>query len=253
MRKMISFSICLSLLFSLISYSSVGAQEKTKEIKAQESFERISNESPLVNVDGTVEGTRTFDIQKTTIQKPNITIIKTKTDIYDKVDGMITKVNTFEDTFEYFKNGMIKVNNQFVSTDIQNELAETAMVASLASGGKTYLTHYKETSTDRFTLKAYKTPTNFMLDGGAGTPRYKYGVRPGYMLTDFKSLARSVATARDNIQVAALTLSGAGVALLWATILTGIGGAGAIGIASLTIYLNSRSAKSDMLEAYNLL
>ncbi|MGE7877892.1 hypothetical protein [Peribacillus muralis] len=60
----------------------------------------------------------------------------------------------------------------------QNELNElvygskSPVISSrLASGGLSYLTSYKETSSKKYTLKAYKEPTNAFLDSGKGTPR----------------------------------------------------------------------------------
>ncbi|SFA99759.1 MULTISPECIES: hypothetical protein [unclassified Bacillus (in: firmicutes)] len=130
----------------------------------------------------------------------------------------------------------------------------TLATTKLASGGLSWLTHYKETSSSYYTLTAYREPKNFMLDGPKGTPRVKTNVKYGAKVVDFKNLARRVSDARANILAASATLVAAGIsALYWWTVIALIGSAGAAGIAAYQIYVNSNTAKADMNEAYNLL
>lgn len=272
MKKFIVALMCFCLALTSISFINVKAKETndsnpsiTEELgtnletlyeNTTPNTETLEEKFPLTDVDGTIYGTKIFKINKTTKKNEDSVSVKTNTTVYHEIDGTTTEIERYEDIFEYYTDGTIKVNNEIIpETDLQIGFNDTQnpIQPFLASGGRTFLTHYKETSKGKYKLTAYKEPTNWTLDGGKGTPRTKSGVKAGYLLTDFKNLARSVSSARDNIVIACSTIAAAGIPLIWSNIVTAIAAGGTIGVAALTIYMNSRSAKSDMKEAYNLL
>ncbi|WP_454862219.1 hypothetical protein [Peribacillus frigoritolerans] len=214
----------------------------------------------IKNDDGSIIGkeiiTITRKVEKN-IEEGTVTITlnrETHTELDGKVSNKVydTEVVSYTTDCEVFINGIEADQNEL--NELVYDSKSPVISTRLASGGLSYLTSYKETSSKKYTLKAYKEPTNAFLDGGKGTPITKKNVSYGAKVVDFKQLSKNVLSARSTILTASATLVTAGIgALYWWTIVALVGSAGTAGIAAYPIYSASNSAKADMKEAYNLL
>lgn len=150
---------------------------------------------------------------------------------------------------EFFENG-VKIPEETLES-----VATAPYKSRLASGGVSFLTYYKETSKNKYYLKAYEKPNNPLFDAGVGTPRTKNNYAYGYRVSDFKNLARAVSSARSSAHGYSATLVGAGfvgVISAW-TLVTLIPVAGTIGWAAYQLYDNYMDGSNYMKEAYDLL
>lgn len=211
------------------------------------------------DVEDVVDGTFLYTLDTTTTKtvkkdnKKGIVTIHMKNDYQKKFPNGQIENSSDENNISYNKKGEMTIDGQDLTGEELNETALPQM-RSLASGGKSYLTYYRQTSSRTYYVRAYEEPTNYFLDGGAGTPlekKWKYGTK----LVDFKNLAGDVASARNTILTSSATIAGAiGVGTVsWWTVVALIGAGTTAGVAALTLYQASNSGKSAMKEAYNLL
>jgi len=269
MKRVIVMALIFSLFFStaFIPKSNAETPVDNQTDFLNEAFKESTNLEDsntqtidIKNDDGNIIGkeiiTITRKVEKN-IEDGIVTITlnrETHTELDGKVSNKVydTEVVSYTTDGEVFINGIEADQNKL--NELVNDSESPVFSTRLASGGLSFLTSYKETSSKKYTLKAYKEPTNAFLDGGKGTPRTKTNVSYGAKVVDFKQLSKNVSSARSTILTASATLVAAGIgALYWWTIVALIGSAGTAGIAAYQIYSASNSAKADMKEAYNLL
>ncbi|MEQ6388311.1 hypothetical protein RZN22_03165 [Bacillaceae bacterium S4-13-58] len=263
--------------------SSVNLEELSRiyeETKAGTDIFETTNE--IKDLDGSTLEIINSKITKTVTKndkKGKATIILLEEKTFTKPNGK-EKTTTEKTKISYNKNGEFYINGRAIDLNVLTEKiypqpidtkiyeslevkpleeATTDMQAVLyssylSSGGVSWLTYYRETSSNYYYLKAYKEPTNWALDGGSGTPRVRYSYG-SYKVTDFKNLARVVAGARNDIAIAtASLLSSLGVAVLgWWTVIALLGTGTAAAISAYTLYSASKTGKAAMKEAYYLL
>jgi hypothetical protein len=247
----------VSVLFGNPFY--VDAKKKEKNKLDLKQFEVGSQEytynNDITDLDGTLLGKKEAEVKKETkVTNKGVTITLNTEEIYTTPSGTM-EVKENKDVIVITKDEEVTINGIALTQEELNQTKEIPQFQMAAiSGGKSYLTYYKEQSSNYWYMKAYKKPTNAFLNGGSGTPRTRYS-SGNSKVTDFKSLARSVGNARDNINEASAVIAGAAGVMVFTfwNVLTWLGWGGTVGLNAWKIYNNSESGKNDMLDAYNVL
>ncbi|MGE6376627.1 hypothetical protein [Peribacillus muralis] len=269
MKRVIVLALIFSLFFST-AFIPKSFAETTVDNQADflnEAFEESTNLEDsntqtidIKNDDGNIIGKEIITISRKVEKniEEGIVTITLNRETHTELDGKVSNKVYDTEVVSYTTDGEVIINGIVADQNELNELvydSKSPVISSrLASGGLSYLTSYKETSSKKYTLKAFKEPTNAFLDGGKGTPRTKKNVSYGAKVVDFKQLSKNVSSARSTILEASAAMITAGIgALYWWTVVGLIGSATGAGIAATKIYSASNSAKADMKEAYNLL
>ena len=228
------------------------AESGTKEYSDSKEIKDLDGEEVLYTLN-----TDTTKVVKKDTEKETVTINITN-DIKKEYPNGKVENSTEKNEISYNKKGEIFVNGEKLSADEMNQSPEEAMgqmsTMSLASGGKKWLTYYKQTGSKTYDVTAYKKPRNMFMDESSGTPKKKT-LKYGTVLVDFKNQASTVASARNEIVGYTATIAGAltvATVSAW-TVIGLLGSGGTAGVAAVALYNASNTGKSAMLEAYNLI
>lgn len=272
-KKFLSLMVVFSLVVAMMTPFSQSVNAETKKGDRIDSSKNLYesavegettvNDSKEVRDDNgellrVIETSTLKKVIKNKKKEQVIIKLKITNKIFD-ADGRHIDTSVENENIKFNKDGELLINGQDVP---ESELSSLIIPSSISgnistystssSGGKKWLTYYyRGSSKSRYYLKAYKTPTNAFLDGGSGTPRTRYSYM-NYKVSNFNALARSVASERNQIVAASAALAGAiGTAVLtWWSVIGALTSAGTAGVAAVTIYSSSKSAKSYMKEAY---